>query len=60
MEHIEDTEETEAMIKSLERYLEELKLLVRIGPNFMNATKYKVILKYTFILSNSSNQTTLF
>lgn len=42
IKHMEDTEETEAMIKSLERYLEDLKLLVRIRSNFMNETRYKV------------------
>ena len=32
---MEDTEWTEAMMKSLERYLEELKLQVKIRPYFM-------------------------
>ena len=34
--HMEDTERVKAMMKSLERYLEELKLLVKIMSNFMN------------------------
>ena len=35
---MEDTEQTEAMRKSLERYLVELKVLVRIESDFMNET----------------------